>query len=120
MAERFVDRLDVYPDYWRRLVAGCSFHGRDFASNTFKNTDKGRASWLLFLGIIKLSPVKYLDGQDSDKPPVRVSLTTRSKKASTTRWCLPAYCWLSPVPWDVHDKLSNNYSAPNTPSTIGP
>ncbi len=79
MAERFVDRLDVYPDYWRRLVAGCSFHGRDFANNTFKNTDKGRASRLLFLGIIKLYPVKHLDGQDSDKPPVQFPLLSAVK-----------------------------------------
>ncbi|VAX03353.1 Phospholipase [hydrothermal vent metagenome] len=84
MAERFVDRLDVYPDYWRRLVADHPFHGRDFANNTFKNTDKGRASRLLFLGIIKLYPVKHLDGQDSDKPPVRFPLLSVVKGSNYT------------------------------------
>ncbi len=71
MAERFVDWLDVYPGYWRGLIADCPFRGHDFANNTFKNTDKGRASRLMFLGIIKLYPIKHLDGQNTDKPPVR-------------------------------------------------
>jgi len=84
MAERFVDRLDVYPGYWRSLVAGCSFHGHDFANNTFKKTDKGRASRLLFLGIIKLYPVRHLDGQDNDKPPVRFPLLPAVKGINYT------------------------------------
>jgi len=71
MTERFVDWLDVYPGYWRRLMADCPFRGHDFANNKFSNTDKGRASRLLFLGIIKLYPIKHLEGQDSDKLPVQ-------------------------------------------------
>jgi len=71
MAERFVDGVDVYPGYWRRLVADCPFRGHDFGNNKFKNTDKGHASRLMFLGIIKLYPIKHLNGQDDNKPPVR-------------------------------------------------
>jgi len=84
MAERFVDGVDVYPGYWRRLVADCPFRGHDFANNKFKNTDKGRASRLMFLGIIKLYPIKHLNGQDDDKPPVRFPLLPSVKGINYT------------------------------------
>ena len=70
MAERLVDDLNVYPGYWRKLLADCPFRGHDFANNKFCDTDKGRVSRLLFLGIIKLYRIKHLEGQTDDKPPV--------------------------------------------------
>jgi len=70
ITERFVDGLDVYPGYWQRLAANCPFRGHDFANNTFKDTDKGRASRLIFLSIIKLYPVTHLDEQSDEKSSV--------------------------------------------------
>jgi len=70
MTERFVDSLDVYPGYWRRLAANCPFHGHDFANNKFSDIDKGRASRLIFLSIIKLYPVTHLDKQSGEESSV--------------------------------------------------
>ena len=70
MAENFVNGLHVFPGYWRNLMAKCPFKGHDFAHNTFKDTDKGRVSRLMFLGIVKLYPLAHLNGQTPDKPPV--------------------------------------------------
>jgi len=84
MTECFVNSLDVYPGYWRRLVANCPFHGHDFANNKFSDTDKGRASRLIFLGIIKFYPVTHLDKQSDEESSVSFPIVSTVKGINYT------------------------------------